>query len=128
MNTPPNPNPARRFAILEHSWNGVHWDFLLETEPDRPLKTWAIDAPISFDVDLPARSLPDHRPLYLEYEGPISHDRGSVRRLDRGEYEWISWTEDRVEVRIKGTQLEGLIVLRRIRGSSSWLFRLGKFD
>jgi hypothetical protein len=29
----------------------------------------------------------DHRSLYLDYEGPISGDRGVVRRLDRGTIE-----------------------------------------
>lgn len=42
--------------------------------PDLP------DAPSSF----PATRLPDHRADYLTYEGPLSHNRGSVRRLARG--------------------------------------------
>lgn len=29
----------------------------------------------------------EHRRLYLDYEGPISGDRGSVRRVDAGTYE-----------------------------------------
>ena len=34
----------------------------------------------------PAEALPDHRLIYLEYEGPISGDRGTVVAWDRGEY------------------------------------------
>ena len=30
--------------------------------------------------------LADHRLDYLEYEGPVSGDRGSVRRVDGGQY------------------------------------------
>ncbi len=33
-----------RFVLLEHAWNGVHWDFMLEA--GESLRTWAIDAPI----------------------------------------------------------------------------------
>ncbi|MHC4415085.1 MAG: hypothetical protein ACYS0G_07365 [Planctomycetota bacterium] len=33
---------------------------------------------------LKARRIADHRPRYLGYEGPLSEDRGSVRRLARG--------------------------------------------
>ncbi len=31
-----------------------------------------------------AERIADHRPAYLDYEGPISGDRGSVRLLSRG--------------------------------------------
>lgn len=36
-----------------------------------------------------ALRLPDHRAMYLEYEGPISEGRGSVRRLDAGTFETL---------------------------------------
>jgi hypothetical protein len=35
-------NDIRRFAILEHHWDGVHWDFLVEDGP--ALRTWAVDS------------------------------------------------------------------------------------
>ncbi len=63
-----------RFVLLEHVWNGVHWDFMLEH--GEVLRTWAIDSPIVAGQDLPARALPDHRRIYLEYEGEISGNRG----------------------------------------------------
>ena len=44
-----------RFVLLEHVWNGVHWDFMLEA--GEVLRTWAIDAPIVAGQDLPARAL-----------------------------------------------------------------------
>ena len=79
-----------RFVLLEHHWNGVHWDLMLEAGD--VLRTWAIDAPIVSDVELPARALVDHRPHYLEYEGEVSGGKGFVRRLDRGDYEPLVWT------------------------------------
>ncbi len=122
-----------RFVILEHAWDGVHWDLMLER--GEVLRTWAIDAPIEAGVDLPARALADHRRLYLEYEGPISGARGTVRRVDQGRYDVLHWAPDRVVVRLSGVQLVGEVELRRIPSkvgvpllSWSWTFRLGNFD
>lgn len=124
-----------RFVLLEHQWNGVHWDFMLETA-DGPVRTWAIDAEIVAGMDLPARALPDHRAAYLDLEGEISEGRGAVRRVDRGEYEVVLWTDDLVKVRLVGAQLFGPVVLRRaVSGGvedsgavTGWLVRFGNFD
>jgi hypothetical protein len=120
-----------RFALLEHHWNGVHWDFLLEA--GEALRTWAIDALIVPDQTLPARALGDHRPIYLDYEGPIGGDRGWVRRIDRGVYEPLVWTPERVRVVLSGAQLVGAAELRRVGTRESgptlaWTFRLGNLD
>jgi hypothetical protein len=123
-----------RFVLLEHCWNEVHWDLMLEVEPGGPLRTWAIDAEVVAGKELPARGLADHRSVYLDYEGEVSGGRGTVRRVDGGEYDRLTWTPDHVRVRLFGTQLAGLAVLRRaVAGekddsSSSWTFRLGNFD
>ena len=102
-----------RFVLLEHRWNGVHWDLMFETAPGGLMPTWAIDAPVVPGRDLPARRLADHRAAYLDYEGEISGGRGTVRRVDRGVYEPLAWTDDLVRVRLEGAQLVGLAVLRR---------------
>ncbi len=121
-----------RFVVLEHRWNGVHWDFMLEH--GESLRTWAMDEPIVAGVELPARALPDHRIAYLDYEGPISGDRGSVSRVDQGVYVPIEWTDDRVRVRLLGRQLVGEVVLRRTRPAfdeappRNWKFSLGKVN
>ena len=120
-----------RFALLEHHWDGVHWDLLLEAGD--ALRTWAIDAPIAPDVDLPARALADHRRIYLDYEGPIAGDRGSVRRIDRGDYRPLIWTPGLVRVELSGAQLVGLAQLRMLGEGPSgatlaWTFRLGNLD
>ena len=78
-----------RFVLLEHNWNGVHWDLMLEA--GEVLRTWAIDAPIVSGRDLPARALGDHRKIYLDYEGQISGNRGNVRRVDAGTYRALVW-------------------------------------
>jgi hypothetical protein len=122
-----------RFVILEHDWDGMHWDLMLER--GEVLRTWAIDAPIVAGVESPARALADHRRLYLEYEGPISGGRGTVRRVEEGRYDVLHWDEDRVVVRLSGVQLVGEVLLRRFPSkegapllSRPWTFRLGNFD
>ena len=45
--------------------------------------------PASFE-QLGIRRLPDHRIDYLEYEGPVSNGRGTVQRVDSGEYQLTS--------------------------------------
>ena len=124
-----------RFVLLEHRWNGVHWDFMLETD-DGPLRTWAINQAIEPGVNLPARALADHRSIYLDYEGEVSGGRGVVRRIDRGTYVREIWTDDIVKVRLSGAQLLGPVELRRavsgVDFSSSdredWVVRFGNLD
>ena len=121
-----------RFVVLEHVFQGIHWDFMLEV--GAALRTWAIDLPIEPGLDLPARSLPDHRLAYLDYEGPVSGDRGSVRALARGTYAVRRWSDDSVVVDLEGATFSGTVTLRRAEtrtalGSlDSWTFRLGNFS
>ncbi len=122
-----------RFVVLEHDWNGVHWDFMLEAGAG--LRTWAVDTPIEPGVELPARPLPDHRRIYLTFEGPISGGRGSVRRVAEGVFQTIAWRDDHVRVRLSSAQLVGEVDLYRSPagtdssgGSTTWTFLLGKAD
>lgn len=121
----------QQFVLLEHRWNGVHWDFMLEVGD--VLRTWAIDAPIVPGSRLPARELSPHRRVYLDYEGEISGDRGMVRRIDRGAYHVQTWEPDLIRVELSGRQLVGTAELRRLEvgGSEnpdSWNFLLGNLD
>jgi hypothetical protein len=119
-----------RFVLLEHRWDGLHWDFMLEHGD--VLRTWAIDAPVVPDADLPARALPDHRRIYLEYQGEISGNRGVVRRVAEGFYTAEVWEEGRVRVRLHGTQLVGDVEIRQVvpgsDGEMTWVFRMGNVD
>jgi DNA polymerase Ligase (LigD) len=119
-----------RFVLLEHRWDGVHWDFMLEH--GEVLRTWAIDAPVVADADLPARALPDHRRIYLEFEGDVSGNRGTVRRVAEGSYTAEVWEEGRVRIRLHGSQLVGEVEMRQVvpaaDGEASWVFRMGNVD
>ena len=86
------------------------------------LRTWAVDAPIVAGATLPARSLPDHRLAYLDYEGPLSGDRGEVRRVATGTYRPMAWEDDRVVLDLDGDQLSGELTLLRA-GFGAWSLR-----
>src|SRR5258708_29361975 len=104
-NTPP-PSGKRqgvavpRFVVLEHDFPELHWDFLLEAGP--VLRAWRLLAQPGRGVVVPAQSNSDHRPAYLDYEGPVSRGRGSVRRWDEGTFEWLEDESHRVRVRLVG--------------------------
>jgi hypothetical protein len=117
--------PRPGFVILRHEWDGVHWDFMLDA--GGTLRTWALEAFPVLGREIGGRALPDHRAAYLEYEGPIAGGRGSVRRVERGTYRVLEWTEDRVGVELEGDQVTGEAWLFREEGGEGtrWLFRLG---
>lgn len=110
---------TQRFVVLEHAWQGVHWDFMLEQAG--VLRTWRLPEPPRHGVTMVAVALPDHRIAYLDYEGPVSGGRGEVRRLDRGTYTGEVGPE-RVVVELRGERLRGTAYLTK-RGDSDWEFR-----
>ena len=112
-----------RFVLLFHECppslgKPSHWDLMLEREG--VLLTWnlpALPAAWGGDVaagkeEIAATRLADHRIAYLDYEGPISGDRGAVTRIDRGEYEAVEETDDNVRVRLRGERDEIVLTLR----------------
>jgi hypothetical protein len=105
-----------RFVILRHdmpagSERGTHYDLMLEAAG--VLRTWALsELPAEGNVT-PAEALPDHRLAYLEYEGPVSGNRGTVTRVDEGEYEVLAESAERFQVRLAGKGLVGRLELRQ---------------
>lgn len=57
-----------------------HYDVLFETTPGGPLATWRAERWPPRSGDYLVR-VADHRSAYLTYEGPVSGDRGVVRRV-----------------------------------------------
>jgi hypothetical protein len=123
-----------RFVILQHAWNGLHWDLMLED--GEMLRTWATDRPIGPGDWQSARQLPAHRCVYLDYEGAISGGRGEVERWDFGIFRAQIWDNRRVVAELAGRQLVGVVELRVVDGSppggvdSGWrlAFRDGNLD
>ncbi len=110
-----------RFVVLEHDGpRGLHWDFMLET--GEVLATWALPQPPDAGSDLSAESLPDHRPAYLDYEGPVSGDRGSVVQWDSGTYELRRRSGSGWTVSLQGKRLRGTAIVMQSHGPTSWRF------
>jgi DNA polymerase Ligase (LigD) len=123
-----------RFVLLRHECppdceKPSHWDFMLEV--DDVLWTWelrelpsvwliALGMEVAGDSPtVSATRLADHRLAYLDYEGPVSGDRGSVSRVDGGTYEFVERTSKRTAIVLQGVKLKGAIVLRHV--SETWV-------
>ena len=105
-----------RYVVLRHELppqqaRSSHWDLMLER--DGVLRTWALENLPTREASQPADALADHRLAYLQYEGPVSGDRGTVSRWDEGEYETIGESPTRICVQIRGIRWQGKLSLER---------------
>jgi hypothetical protein len=73
-----------RFVILKHDHPFLHWDFLLEEATSA--RTWRLLRKPCLNEPIAAEPLSAHRLMYLDYEGPVSNNRGVVRRVVEGRY------------------------------------------
>lgn len=103
-----------RYSILWHSdIDEPHYDLMFETSPGSALATWRSPVwPITSPVSL--KKLRDHRPAFLNFQGSLSGDRGTVTQIAVGMCEitidekltWnISWP---VDVGLRKLRLEFL--------------------
>lgn len=106
---------VKRFVILEHSLSdSVHWDLMFDV--GEALVTWQCKVnPLSqhwhSDTSLPLRRISDHRRAYLDYEGPVSADRGEVHRVEEGEYFPLVRRPELWTVQLAGRILVGTFLL-----------------
>ena len=112
----------QRFVVLTHDYPQLHWDFMLENQA--ALRTWRLARPPTETGPIAAEAIADHRLAYLDYEGPISGNRGTVIAFDRGEYSQILDENELVEVELMGNKLRGRAWLKRATGFQSWEFWL----
>lgn len=115
-----------QFVILQHDVpSGTHFDFMLEAGD--VLKTWQLPEPPRPGVRIECEALADHRLAYLDYEGPVSDDRGSVTRWDCGDYTIEQQTESVWTVRLAGKRTSCTATLRRLpKTSTRWQFELAR--
>lgn len=144
-----------RFTILEHDHPHLHWDFLLETAGERvptwrlPRPPGGLGAPpeqnetplgtggcvttstqvppgwedITFRM--PVERITDHRRMYLDYEGPVSGNRGIVRIWDTGLYIPLVCEENYWELRLEGSRVRGFVALsRQETEEKEWIFTM----
>jgi hypothetical protein len=105
-----------RFVILFHQTPAdaegpSHWDFMLEAGD--ALRTWALENEPRVGDRIAAEALPDHRLAYLDYEGPVSGNRGTVSRWDAGEYTLEFAGDSEVRLNLQGGRLRCLATLQR---------------
>ena len=91
------------------------------------LKTWALPRPPGAGVEMDCEALADHRLAYLDYEGPISGERGAVTRWDRGTYTLERQSDAEWAVMLAGEKLAGqATLLRSADDPKRWRFHLAE--
>lgn len=104
-----------RFVILEHDHPVLHWDLMLEA--DGVLQTWRLAQAPEVGRTIEATALGDHRLAYLDYEGPVSGNRGTVRRWDAGDFDETSASVASVrQFHLRGARVVGHVRLEQIDG------------
>jgi hypothetical protein len=77
----------------------LDWFFQKPAGADGALWTFSTPPELPALAEYPATRLPDHRHRYLDYDGEISGDRGSVQRLVTGTYRLVDNLVDNHDAR-----------------------------
>jgi len=111
-----------RYTISHHTSGpeADHFDLFLQL--DDALKSWRLQRTI-FDIPQPAVRTEDHRTTYLDFEGPVSKNRGHVKIWDTGDYTADAWTDQRIVVALRGRKLKTRLRLERPRpeAADAWV-------
>lgn len=113
-----------KFVILTHDHPHLHWDLMLEM--DGGLWTWRLELePDRFNCEagINAIRLPDHRLQYLDYEGPVSGNRGTVTRWDQGDYEIVNKSDTSIQINFRGGNLNRAMLLVGNDFDDGWIFQ-----
>ena len=101
-----------RYAIHLHITDPAHYDFMFEK--DGVLVTWRVSTDGMEEMlegqTVSAERIKDHGIRYLDYEGPISCDRGRIELFDSGEYE-SDPASNPIKLRLAGSRLNGTITI-----------------
>ncbi len=112
-----------RFVLLRHelppeSGQPSHWDLMFEQQHTEMLLTLQLlnlpqHTVASRPQVLPAKRIADHRPLYLDYEGQVSHGRGRVAQVASGFYRQSNASPRDNRYDLMSTRLKASILLSR---------------
>lgn len=116
------------YVIHKHQAKHLHWDLRLEM--NGVLRSWAVpkEPPMVPGLKRLAVQVEDHPLDYAGFEGNIpkgEYGAGKVEIWDRGSFDIIEQTEDKLVVNIKGRKLRGGYVLLRLKkpnADRNWLF------
>lgn len=114
-----------RFVLLYHACPArlprpSHWDLMLEE--GGVLRTWVVDQPPEVWPRQPTtvQAIQPHRLDYLELEGSLAGDRGTVTRIDRGSMRPVVCEEGRICVELFGQVVRGTLELTRFSQNAPW--------
>jgi DNA ligase D-like protein (predicted 3'-phosphoesterase) len=113
-----------RFVIHEHNARraGLHYDLRLEM--DGVLKDWAFRKPLPLEPGVKRYGVQqeDHDLYWLDFEGEIEegYGAGTMKIWDKGEYEVLERTPDKMVLMFHGSKLKGKYVMLRFK--DGWLF------
>lgn len=118
----------RIYVVQEHHATHLHWDLRLEM--NGVLRSWAVPKkpPEVVGVRRLAVEVEDHPLGYAFFEGTIpegEYGAGLVKIWDRGTYDAVKVTENKILVNIHGERLKGNYCLLRTRfggKAKNWLF------
>jgi len=115
------------FVVHEHHAKHLHWDLRLEM--DGTLKSFAVpkEPPLEPNVKRLAIQVEDHELAYAKFEGTIpegNYGAGTVKIWDKGTYDLVEKTDDKIVVKMSGKKLRGEYVLLKFKkaGAKNWLF------
>ena len=114
-----------RFVVHEHWASHHHFDFRLEM--GGVLKSWAVPKriPKKEKIKRLAIQTENHPMSYINFEGKIPegcYGAGTVKIFDKGTYELIEITKDRIVFKLKGKKLKGNYSLIKLKDrKNQWL-------
>lgn len=135
-----NIGKGHRFVVLHHEvssglagpsidpqWAGRvdHWDMMLENDSGT-LTTFEVRFPLTDSVSGVVRRLNDHRLDYLHFEGPVSGNRGFVRRVHSGTLSYQLQGAERIQCTLQGDlncKLDLQLVTHDGKDSGNWTLK-----
>src|SRR5262249_39577183 len=84
------------------------------------LRTWRLLEMPAAGRQIRAEALGDHRIAYLNYEGPLSGNRGAVARVDAGEFVIVDETPGQIDLEFSGLVVSGRWQMRR-ESEDDWI-------
>jgi len=110
--------------LQHHTLTGSHYDWLIGDPGDPAGRLWTarLAVPPTHWPALrtwPLTPIGAHRRCYLTYQGPLSADRGRVRRIDAGQVVPHLWTPRRIVLQVTLRRFRGRIELRQI-SAQAW--------
>lgn len=107
-----------RFVIHHHITQPDHYDLMIDR--GESLQSWQIPSPLLPDLlagrEIASLRIQDHRRGYLDYQGPVSCDRGRVEILDTGEYTLGTESPPSLTITLSGRIFRGTLIISRPEG------------